>query len=137
MLLSIMVGAILVTYFAADITRRSEIESLTSEIETKSIEIETIKEMNINFTDHFLKSLGSLDLARENRAEGDLNFDLAARIWYPQSEYKKVIDNCTDAMGDYFISHQNFNLSRGCNGFKGFFFRSLRLLLNPILIIIY
>ena len=49
MLLSIMIAAIIITYFAADIVRRSEIEKLTTEIET-------IEERNINFTDRFLKS---------------------------------------------------------------------------------
>ena len=111
MLLSIMIGAIIITYFAADIIRRSEIEKLTTEIET-------IEERNINFTDDFMKSSVLLDSAKDDRAFGNYHFDLAF-LWYNSALSEKnsstmelyknrTIDNCTNAMPNYLNSHQNF-----------------------------
>ena len=119
MLLSIMVGAVIITYFVADIVNRSAIESLTTK---HTAEIETIEEMNINFTDHFMKSSALLDSARENRAMGNYYFDLAF-LWYQSalSEtnnsimelYKnRTIDNCTSAMPQYQYSHDNFEIAK-------------------------
>ena len=115
MLLSIMVGAVIITYFAADIVNRSTIENLTIE---HTAEIETITGKNINFTNNFLKSSVLLDLAREYRAFGNYNFDLAF-LWYSSALaernistielYKqRTIDNCTEAMPNYLNSHGNF-----------------------------
>ena len=115
MLLSIMIGTLLITYFVADIVHRSNIEALTTQYTT---EIETIEGKNINFTSHFLSSSVLLDKSREDRAFGDYHFDLAF-LWYSSalSEtnetlmdlYKaRAIDNCTDAMPNYVNSHLNF-----------------------------
>jgi hypothetical protein len=115
MLFSIMIGAIIITYFVADIVHRSNIETLTTQ---HTVEIETLEEMNINFTNHFLKSSVLLDSAREDRAFGNYHFDLAF-LWYNSalSEtnssllelYKiRAIDNCTLAMEKYLISYPNF-----------------------------
>ena len=116
MLLSIMIGAIIITYFAADIVRRSEIESLTTEIET-------IEERNINFTDHFMKSSVLLDSAKDDRAFGNYHFDLAF-LWYNSALSEKnsstmelyknrTIDNCTNAMPNYLNSNNNFEEAKG------------------------
>lgn len=115
MLLSIMVGAVIITYFAADIVNRSTIENLTIE---HTAEIETITGKNINFTNNFLKSSVLLDLAREYRAFGNYNFDLAF-LWYSSAlaernistielYTQRTIDNCTEAMPNYLNSHGNF-----------------------------
>ena len=56
MLFAVMIGVILITYFVADIARRSEIEALTGEIETITTEKETFEARSINFTDYFMKS---------------------------------------------------------------------------------
>lgn len=115
MLLSIMIGTLLITYFVADIVHRSNIEALTTQYTT---EIETIEGKNINFTSHFLSSSVLLDKSREDRAFGDYHFDLAF-LWYSSalSEtnetlmdlYKaRAIDNCTNAMPNYVNSHLNF-----------------------------
>jgi len=116
MLFSIMVGATIITYFVADVVHRSNIETLTSE---HTAEIETIEGRNINFTDHFLSSSVLLDKSREDRAFGNYHFDLGF-LWFRsalvennESEFntykERTIDNCTGAMENYFISHQNFN----------------------------
>ncbi len=115
MLLSIMIGALIITYFVADIVHRSDIETLTMQHTT---EIETLEGKNINFTSHFLSSSVLLDKSREDRAFGDYHFDLAF-LWYNSvlSEtnetimnlYKvRAIDNCTNAMPNYVNSHLNF-----------------------------
>lgn len=109
MLLAIMVGAIIITYFIADIVNRSKIETLTTE---HALEIETIEERNINFTDHFMKSSVLLNDAIEDMLYGDYHFDLAAKLWYPNAKYENVINNCTSAMENYLTSHQNFNTSK-------------------------
>lgn len=112
MLLSVMVGAIIITYFAADIIRQSEFdkerESYIDQIESVTTEKNKFENKSKNFTGFFLKSLGSLDLSREDRATANSYFDLASKIWYPQKEYQKVIDNCTKAMERYLITYENF-----------------------------
>jgi hypothetical protein len=115
MLFSIMIGAIIITYFVGDIIYRSDIETLAVQHTT---EIESLEEMNINFTSHFLSSSVLLDESREDRAFGNYHFDLAF-LWLKSAlveensstldVYKnRTIDNCTYAMEKYLISHQNF-----------------------------
>lgn len=115
MLFSIMIGAIIITYFVGDIIYRSDIETLAVQHTT---EIESLEEMNINFTSHFLSSSVLLDKSREDRAFGNYHFDLAF-LWFKSALIEKnsstlgiyknrTIDNCTYAMENYFISHQNF-----------------------------
>lgn len=114
-----MMGAIIITYFVADIVYRSNIETLTTQ---HTAEIETMEKMNINFTSHFLKSSVLLDSAREDRAIGNYHFDLAF-LWYNSALSEKnsstmelyknrTIDNCTNAMPNYLNSHQNFKIAK-------------------------
>ncbi|MEF8879892.1 MAG: hypothetical protein V5A64_05835 [Candidatus Thermoplasmatota archaeon] len=125
MLVAIMVGVIVITFFVADLMRRQaseeKIESLNEEITTKEKEIVDVKKRNINFTNHFLKSLGVLDKARGDRADGNYNFDVAF-LWYNTAlsatnsskleTYKNVtISNCEKAMVNYSVSSKNFELA--------------------------
>ena len=115
MLLSIMVGAIIITYFVADIQNRMRIETLTTE---HNAEITNIQSKNENFTSNFMKATVILDQAREDRAWGNHYFDLAF-IWYKSAlsennitnmeKYKKwTVENCTEAMPNYLNSNNNF-----------------------------
>ena len=112
MLLSIMIGVIIITYFLADIKARSEEE------EKYTVEIGNIQQKNFNFTSYFIKSSVILDKARENRAYGNYHFDLGL-IWYQSALsvknnstmnlYKnRGIDNCTNAMPNFYNSYLNF-----------------------------
>ena len=112
MLLAIMVGTIIITYFVADIKARSEEE------EKYSTRIDTIEKENILFTNNFMKSSVLLDQAREDRAYANYHFDLAL-LWYQSSFtvknssimelYKsRGLDNCTSAMPIYNLSQLNF-----------------------------
>ena len=109
MLLAIMVGAVIITYFAADIINQTTIETLTSQYQG---DLTNVKDRSENFTSHFLKSSVVLDQAREDRSFGNYHFDLAF-LWYQSalSErnstlmdlYKdRGIDNCTNAMPYYY-----------------------------------
>jgi len=115
MLLAIMVGVILITFFIADIVNRSKIETLTTEYNTT---ITTMSSKSENFTSYFLKSSVLLDQARGDLALGNYHFDLAF-LWYNSglSEddsstlelYKtRGIDNCTEALPIYIYSHDNY-----------------------------
>lgn len=115
MLLSIMVGVIIITYFIGDIINRSKIETINAEHKE---EIITLKGQNENFTSHFLKSSSVLDQAREDRAFGNYHFDLGL-LWYQSAlsqknaslmELYKIrgIDNCTNALPNYLNSYYNF-----------------------------
>jgi len=115
MLLAIMIGFITITYFIADIVNQSKIDNLTTSHIT---EMESIEEMNINFTNGFLESSVLLDTAREYRAFGNYHFDLASLFFTSalseqdvliMESYKNItIDNCTKAMPKYSISSLNF-----------------------------
>jgi len=119
MLLTIMIGVIIITYFIADIVYRSNIETLTTQ---HAAEIETLEERNINFTDHFMKSSVLLDSARDDRASGNYHFNLAFS-WYNSTLSEKnsstmelyksrTIDNCTNALPEYLNSYQNFESAK-------------------------
>jgi len=115
MLLAVMIGFITVTYFVADIVNQSKMDDLTTAHIT---EMESIEEMNINFTNSFLESSVLLDTAREYRAFGNYHFDLASLFFTSalseqnasiMESYKNItIDNCTKAMPKYNISSLNF-----------------------------
>ena len=118
MMLSIMAGFIIVTYFVADIVHQSQIHQLNTE---HTSEIETIEKNNIHFTSSFLESSVLLDSAREDRAFGNYHFDLA-HLFYTSAlsednetrmdEYKEnCISNCTKALPKYFNANQNFLLA--------------------------
>jgi len=115
MFLAIMVGAVVVTYFAADIVNRSTIDTLNSQ---HVVIIQSMEEKNENFTSNFLESSILLDTARENRATGNYLFDLA-RLSYTGALYaldaeameidkNRAIENCTMAVAEYENSHLNF-----------------------------
>ncbi|NIP31093.1 MAG: hypothetical protein GTN59_11175 [Candidatus Dadabacteria bacterium] len=115
MLLSIMIGAIIITYFVADIVSRTKWEVKE---EGYKIEIKDIKGKSENFTSLFLKSNVLLDQAREERAFGNYHFDLGF-LWYNSAlsernssimeVYKfRGIENCTFAMPFYIASNEKF-----------------------------
>jgi len=126
MLAAIMVGAIIITYFAADIVNKSKIDTLTIE---HNSEIRNVYSTNENFTDNFLQGSVVLDSAREVREVANLNFDFAlfwfnnalanVSVWY-NNEWinntdrltQRCIENCTDAMNKYLISFDKFGNSR-------------------------
>jgi len=113
MLLAIMLGAVVITFFVADIMNQSKVETATSQLTEEHVaEIGDIYSTNENFTDNFLQGSVKMDSAREIREVGNYYFDLAARIWYPQAEYQKVIDNCTEALSKYLSSKQKFSDSK-------------------------
>ena len=126
MLVAIMVGAIIITYFAADIIRRTQI----AEIETEHIiEIEDIYSRTQNFTDYFLQGSIKMDAARETREEANLYFDFAlfwynnglknANVWFnyvwvngTNQTIQHCIGNCTVAMDGYLSAYQRFDESK-------------------------
>jgi hypothetical protein len=126
MLAAIMIGAVVITYFAADIVNKSKIDTLTSE---HNVEIRDVYSKNENFTDNFLQGSVVMDSAREVREVANLNFDFAlfwfnnalanVSVWY-NNEWvndtsnltKLCIENCTLAMNKYLISYDKFGSSR-------------------------
>lgn len=106
------------TYFAVETINKDKIDllnedinELENEIETKNDEINTLENEGENFTYHILRSMSLIDTSREIRSRGNLNFDYAARIWFPQEEYQKVIDNCSKAMANYTLASEKFDLA--------------------------
>jgi len=119
MLLAIMIGAIFITFFIADIVNRSTIDDLET---GHKVEIEQMESDNENFTSHFIRATVDLDQAREHRAKGDYNFKLAL-LWYQSALSEKNItyfelykirgtDNCTDAMPHYNNSCYTFDQAK-------------------------
>ncbi|MBU1940493.1 MAG: hypothetical protein KKC68_01855 [Candidatus Thermoplasmatota archaeon] len=126
MLFAIMVGAIIITYFVADIQHSSTIETISQQYNT---EIEGIYRMNENFTDNFLQGSVSMDSAREVREIANYHFDFAlfwfnnalndANVWFYQSWINGTHDliqlcifNCTTAMNTYSASFEKFGASK-------------------------
>ena len=115
MLVAIMAGGVIITYFVADIVNRSKIEIITTEHIT---EIRDINSVNENFTDNFLQGSVKMDSAREVREIGNYHFDFAL-FWYntalkntTNSSIQQCVGNCTDAMDKYLDSYQNFGNSK-------------------------
>lgn len=119
MLMAIMIGVIIITFFVGDIVNRSKIDTLNAE---HNVEITSIKGKSENFTSNFLRSSVILDQAREYRAFGNYHFDLAF-LWFKSAisaknssnmELYKIrgIDNCTNAMPEYYNSYLNFGEAR-------------------------
>ena len=115
MLVSIMVGVVIITFFSADIIRRTQIE--TMQIEHKT-EISSITSKNENFTNNFFQGITKLDSAREIREVGNYHFDFAL-FWYTNVRtnvsdvfVQNCINNCTDAMTSYETAYSNFNISK-------------------------
>lgn len=115
-LLAIMIGAIIITFFVADIQARIDVtRTLTAEHQE---EIESIESKNINFTSNYMKSTTILEQAREDRSWGNHHYELAW-MWYKNALLEdnetdmntlksSGIDNCTKAMTYYKISNKNF-----------------------------
>ena len=113
MLLAVMMGVVIITFFVADILNSSEVETATSKLaEEHIVEIGDINSKNENFTDNFLQGSVKMDSARETREVGNYYFDLSSGIWYAQGEYQKVIDNCTFALSSYLSSADKFAESK-------------------------
>lgn len=115
MLAAIMIGAIIITFFVADIVNRSKIETLTYE---HSVEIEDINSRNENFTNYFLQGSIMMDSAREDREVGNYYFDFAL-FWYntalrniTETYIQRCIFNCTEAMATYLTSYEHFDDSQ-------------------------
>jgi len=115
MLVAIMVGVIIITYFVADIINRSKIETLTIEhVE----EIQDLNSRNENFTNYYLQGSISMASSREVREVGNYHFDFAL-FWFnnalvniSMSLIYRCIDNCTFAMGNYISSYGKFGESK-------------------------
>lgn len=115
MLVAIMIGVFIITYFVADIINRSKIETLTT---VHVGEIKDINSMNENFTNYYLQGSITMDSAREMREVANYHFDFAL-FWYSNAlvnaterSTQKCISNCTDAMNVYLASHQKFGDSK-------------------------
>jgi hypothetical protein len=115
MLVSIMVGVIIITYFIGDIISRSTIETLT----TQHIdEIEHLNSRTENFTNNYLQGSIKMDAAREVREIANLNFTFAF-FWFNNARSTSninltipCIDNCINAMEQYLLSYENFGKSK-------------------------
>lgn len=114
MLVSVMVGVVVITFFTADIVNRSKIDTLNI---LHTVEIVDINSKNENFTNHFLQGSIKMDAAREVREVANYYFDFAL-FWFnnalanqSKNLTKKCIDNCTNAMQKYIDSHGNFKKS--------------------------
>jgi hypothetical protein len=115
MLVSIMVGVIVITFFVGDIINRSKMDTLT---EQHNVEISDINSRNENFTNYFLQGAVKMDSAREVREVANYYFDFAL-FWFnnalanqSKNLTKQCIDNCTNAMQKYLGSHDNFGKSK-------------------------
>ncbi|MDG6217871.1 MAG: hypothetical protein QCI00_00330, partial [Candidatus Thermoplasmatota archaeon] len=107
------------TFLTVQFLKGAEIESLNesiaelqNEVETKETEITLLTLKGENFTYHLLRSMSLLDISSEIRGNGNLHFDYAARIWYPQHDYQRVIDNCSQAMTYYQDAREKFDLAQ-------------------------
>jgi hypothetical protein len=114
MLVSIMAGVIIITFFIGDIMNRSKIETLT---EQHNIEIVDINSKNENFTNNFLQGIVKMDSAREVREIANYYFDFAL-YWFNYALVnesgnftERCNENCTEAMQNYLTSYQNFGKS--------------------------
>jgi len=114
MLVSVMVGVIIITYFIGDIINQSRIDTMTLQHVT---EISDINSRNENFTNYYLQGAVKLDSAREVREVANYYFDFAL-FWFNSAlanQSKNLtelcVDNCTNAMEKYINAHENFGKS--------------------------
>lgn len=115
MMVAVMLGIVIITYFMADLVNQSKMDTLTEE---HVIEIEDINRRNENFTDYFLQGSVTIDSAREIREVGNYYFDFAL-FWYnsaivniSNTSINKCIENCDNAMNEYANSNKKFELSK-------------------------
>jgi hypothetical protein len=111
MLISIMVGAVIITFFTADIVNRSKIDTLTV-LHTQ--EITDLNSRNENFTDYMLQGSIKMDAARETREVANLHFDFAL-YWFNlalknenQTLAGQSMANSTSAKGQYLSAAADF-----------------------------
>jgi hypothetical protein len=115
MLVSIMIGVVIITFFVADIINRSKIETLNIE---HVGEIQDLNSRNENFTNYYLQGAILMDSAREIREVGNYHFDFAlfwfnnALINMSTSLIQNCINNCTSAMLNYISSYGKFGESK-------------------------
>jgi len=125
MMIAVMVGVIVITFFIADIVNQSKIDTIT---EGHGIEIDDINSRNENFTDNYLQGSILIDKARENTEAGNLHFVIAV-FWYNNALLNasvrfneewingtvnlttQCIENCSDAMVKYLDSYDHFGFA--------------------------
>ncbi len=114
MLVSIMVGVIIITYFIGDILSQSRIDTMNLQHVT---EISDINSRNENFTNYYLQGSVKIDSAREVREVANYYFDFAL-FWFNSALANQssnlttlCIDNCTNAMERFLSAHENFGKS--------------------------
>jgi hypothetical protein len=115
MMVAIMVGIVIITFFIADIVNQSKIDVLTGE---HVVEIDDINSRNENFTDYFLQGSVTIDSGREIREVGNYYYDFAL-FWYStaladmtNTSIEKCIENCLSAMAEYSTSYEKFGFSK-------------------------
>jgi len=114
MMIAIMAGVIIITFFIADLVNQTEIDTITYDFQ---VEIMDVHSRNENFTNNFLQGSIIMDSSREIREVGNYHFDFAL-FWYntaltnlSDETITLCISNCTDAMENYFASYQSFGKS--------------------------
>jgi hypothetical protein len=115
MLVSVMVGVVIITFFIGDIISQSEIDTINIQHVT---EISDINSRNENFTNYFLQGAVKIDSAREVREVANYYFDFAL-FWFnsalanqTQNLTTLCIENCSNALENYLAAHQNFEKSQ-------------------------
>jgi len=115
MLVSIMVGVVIITFFIGDIINQSRIDTINIQHVT---EISDINSRNENFTNYYLQGAVKLDSAREVREVANYYFDFAL-FWFnnalvnqSQNLTSLCMENCTNAMEKYLSANQNFEKSQ-------------------------
>jgi hypothetical protein len=115
MLVAIMVGVVIITFFTADIINRSTIDTMTLR---HNVEIVDINNRNENFTNYYLQGSIKMDSAREVREVANYHFDFAlywfnnALLTSNKNLTKQCTDNCTEAMGQYLTAYDSFGKSK-------------------------
>ena len=115
MMIAIMAGVVIITFFIADIVNQSEIDTITNDF---NVEIMDVHSRNENFTNNFLQGSILMDSSREIREVGNYHFDFAL-FWYntalsnfSDGTISLCISNCSDAMDNYLSSYESFGKSR-------------------------
>ena len=115
MLVSIMVGAVIITFFVGDIMNRSKIETLT---EQHIVEISDINSRNENFTNYFFQGAVKMDSAREVREVANYHFDFALYLVQQcvsdpiKISRSSVLIIVQTRCKQYLGSHENFGKSK-------------------------
>lgn len=117
MLIAIMLGAVVITFFAADIVNRSQITMINTQ---HDLEMTDLRSQNENFTDYMLQGSIKLDAARETREVANYYFDFGL-YWFNLalnggnlSRAGLSMENTTMAAGQYLNALANFKLAPPC-----------------------